>query len=269
MTDCENSMRQSALSGALPFPRSDGSAIWRVRLISDNALGLLLIALLACAAFLTPFVFRAADDNRLMSWRWVFADAQVAGFAALLASGLVLAYALRKVVLPPRYAGVWLFAASFAVGAAFWSEPEVIVDTARYFAQAKYLALYGIGAFVEAWGGELPAWTDLPLVPFLYGLIFRVAGEERIYIQAFTTLAFSGTVVLTYRIGKELWDETLGFYGATLLLGMPYLLTQVPLMLVDVPAMFCITFAAFAAIKALKLGGARWIAAAAAALALA
>ncbi|MEK7877067.1 MAG: hypothetical protein AAB325_12850, partial [Pseudomonadota bacterium] len=185
-------MRQSALSGALPFPRSDGSAIWRVRLISDNALGLLLIALLACAAFLTPFVFRAADDNRLMSWRWVFADAQVAGFAALLASGLVLAYALRKVVLPPRYAGVWLFAASFAVGAAFWSEPEVIVDTARYFAQAKYLALYGIGAFVEAWGGELPAWTDLPLVPFLYGLIFRWAGEERIYVQAFTTLLFSG-----------------------------------------------------------------------------
>ena len=269
MTDCENSVRQSALSGALPFPRSDGCAVWRSRLAGENALSLLLISLLACAAFLTPFVFRAADDNRLTSWRWVFADAQVAGPAALLAVGIVLAYALRTIVLPPRHGGVWLFVASFAAGAAFWSEPEVIVDTARYFAQAKYLALYGIGAFAEAWGGELPVWTDLPLVPFLYGLIFRVAGEERIYIQAFTTLLFSGTVVLTYRIGKELWDETLGFYGAALLLGMPYLLTQVPLMLVDVPAMFCITFAAFAAIKALKQGGARWIAAAAAALALA
>jgi len=50
---------------------------------------------------------------------------------------------------------------------------------------------------------------------------------------------------------------------------MPYLLTQVPLMLVDVPAMFCITLAAFAGIKAFKLGSARWIAAAAAALTLA
>ena len=269
MNDCEHSVRTTALSDALPFPRCGGSAIWRGRLLSDNALGILLIALLACAAFLTPFVFRAADDNRLTSWRWVFADVQVAGLAALLASGIVLAYALRKVVLPPRFAGVWLFAASFAAGAAFWSEPEVIVDTARYFAQAKYLSLYGIGAFFEAWGGELPAWTALPLVPFLYGLIFRVAGEERIYIQAFTTLLFSGTVVLTYRVGKELWDGTLGFYGAALLLAMPYLLTQVPLMLVDVPAMFCITLAAFAAIKALKQGGARWIAAAAAALALA
>lgn len=269
MTDCENSVRQTALSGALPFPRSGGSAIWRGRLISDNALGLLLIALLACAAFLTPFVFRAADDNRLTSWRWVFADVQVASLAALLAFGILLAYALRRVALPPRHAGVWLLAASFAVGTAFWSEPEVIVDTARYFAQAKYLALYGSGAFVEAWGRELPAWTDLPLVPFLYGLIFRLAGEERIYIQAFTTLLFSGTVVLTYRIGKELWDETLGFYGAALLLAMPYLLTQVPLMLVDVPAMFCVTLAALAGIKAFKLGGTGWIAAAAAALTLA
>lgn len=269
MIDCENSARQMAMSSALQFPQSGGFAAWRGRLASENALLLLLISLLACAAFLTPFVFRAADDNRLTSWRWVFADAQVAGLAALLAFGLVLAYALRKVVLPPRHAGVWLFAASFAAGAAFWSEPEVIVDTARYFAQAKYLALYGIGAFAEAWGGELPAWTDLPLVPFLYGLIFRVAGEERIYIQVFTTLLFSGTVVLTYRIGKELWDSTLGFYGAALLLAMPFLLTQVPLMLVDVPVMFFIALAVFTTIKAFKRGGARWIAAAAAALTLA
>ena len=141
MTDCENSVRQSALSGTLPFPRSDGSAVWRGRLAGENALSLLLISLLAGAAFLTPFVFRAADDNRLTSWRWIFADAQIAGLAALLACGIVLAYALRKIALPPRRAGVWLFVASFAAGAASWRDPEVIVDTARYFAQAKYLAL--------------------------------------------------------------------------------------------------------------------------------
>lgn len=257
------------MSSALQFQRSGGAAVWRGRLASENALLLPLIALLACAAFLTPFVFRAADDNRLTSWRWVFADAQLAGLAALLACGIVVAYALRRIALPPRHAGVWLFVASFAIGAAFWSEPEVIVDTARYFAQAKYLAFHGVGAFAAAWGTELPVWTDLPLVPFLYGLIFRLAGEERLYIQVFTTLLFSGTVVLTYRIGKELWDETLGFYGATLLLAMPYLLTQVPLMLVDVPSMFCITLAALAAIKALRLGGAGWIATAAATLTLA
>ncbi len=268
MIDCEHGARQIAMS-ALQLPRSEGSAVWRGRLAGENGLLLLLIALLACAAFLTPFVFRAADDNRLTSWRWVFADAQVAGLAALLASSIVLAYALRRVALPPRRAGVWLFAASFAIGSAFWGEPEVIVDTARYFTQAKYLALYGAGAFIEGWGRELAVWTDLPLVPFVYGLIFRFAGEKRIFVQIFTTLLFSGTVVLTYRIGKELWNEILGCYGAALLLAMPYLLTQVPLMLVDVPAMFCVTLAAFAAIKAFKLGHAGWIAGAAAALTLA
>jgi hypothetical protein len=257
------------MTSALQFPRSDGSAAGWFRPATEHALWLLLIALLAFAALVTSFVFRASDDNRLTSWQWVFADVHVARFAALIVSGIALAYALRKVALPPRSAGSWLFVSSFAAGAAFWSEPEVIVDAARYFVQAKYLALYGIGAFVAAWGSELPAWTDLPLVPFLYGLIFRLAGEERIYIQVFTTLLFAGTVVLTYRIGRELWDATLGFYGAALLLAMPYLLTQVPLMLADVPAMFFIALAVFTTIKTFKLGGAAWIAAAVAAVTLA
>ena len=236
---------------------------------SDDALLLLLISLLACAALLTPFVFRAADDNRLTSWQWVFAGVPVAAFAALLVCAIAAAFALRTMALPPRGAELWLFGISFAAGVPFWSEPEVIVDAARYFMQAKYLALYGAGAFAAAWGRELSAWTDLPLVPFLYGLIFRYAGEERIYVQIFTTLLFSGTVVLTYRIGRELWDETIGFYGAALLLGMPYLLTQVPLMLADVPAMFLVALAVFTTIKAFKRGGAGWIAAAAAAITLA
>ncbi len=256
------------MTNALQLPHSIGPATGR-HLAGENALLLLLIALLSLASFVTAFVFRSTDDNRLTSWQWVFADAQVVRFAVFILLGIALAYALRKVALPPRSAGTWLFVSSFAAGAAFWSAPEVIVDTARYFAQAKYLALYGIGAFVEAWGRELPAWTDLPLVPFLYGLIFRLAGEERIYIQVFTTLLFAGTVVLTYRIGRELWDGTLGFYGAALLLAMPYLLTQVPLMLVDVPAMFFIALAVLTTIKAFKLGGAGWIAAAVAAVTLA
>ena len=63
------------------------------------------------------------------------------------------------------------------------------------------------------------AWTDMPLVPFLYGLIFKFFGESRLYIQIFTTFFFSMTVVLTYMIGKTLWDEDTGLYGGMLLLG--------------------------------------------------
>ncbi len=78
---------------------------------------------------------------------------------------------------------------------------------------------------------------------------------NQLYVQILTTLLFSMTVVLTYLIGKELWDEDTGITGGMLLLGMPYLLTQVPLMLADVPTMFFLTLAVFAFLRGLSYGG--------------
>lgn len=227
------------------------------------------VLLLSSAAFLTLFVFRAQDDNRLTSWQWVFTDADVFRITPILVLGLVLAYALVRVPLPRYRPASVLFVLSFAVAALSWSEPEVIVDVARYFTQAKHVELYGVGYFLTQWGGQIGAWTDLPLVPLLYGLIFSLLGENRIFIQIFTTLLFSGTVVLTYLIGKTLWDETVGFYAGALLLGMPYLLAQVPLMLVDVPTMFFLTLAVFMTIQALERGGTKLVLLAALAVALA
>lgn len=227
------------------------------------------VMLLSLAAFLTLFVLRAQDDNRLTSWQWVFSDADVFRITPILAVGLLLAYALARVPFPARRPASVLFVLSFVVGALSWAEPEVIVDTARYFTQAKHVELYGVGYFLTEWGGQISAWTDLPLVPLLYGLIFSLLGEHRIFIQVFTTLLFSGSVVLTYLIGKTLWDETVGFYAGALLLGMPYLLAQVPLMLVDVPTMFFLTLAVFMTIRALERGGTGLMALAAVAVALA
>lgn len=235
----------------------------------ERGLPQLLVALLAFAALLTPLVFRGADDNRLTSWQWLFGHASVAWLVPLAAVCIALAYLLRRLAWPPRGAQTWLFACAFAAGASFWSEPEVVVDAARYFTHAKYMATHGFGAFMAAWGDELAAWTDLPLVPALYGLVFHVAGEGRLPIQVLTTLLFAATVVLTYWLGAELWDDALGFTAAVLLLAMPYLLTQVPLMLADVPAMFFVTLAFLATVKALKGNDARWSAGAAVAIAAA
>lgn len=131
----------------------------------------------------------------------------------------------------------------------------MIVDASRYFTQAKHLEVYGCGFFIREWGKAVQAWTDLPLVPFLYGLIFKFIGETRVYIQVFNTVLFSMTVVLTSLIGKELWDEDTGIAGGALLLGMPYLFSQVPLMLVDVPTMFFFTLSVFTFIRGVKYGG--------------
>lgn len=173
----------------------------------------------------------------------------------LLIIGLIGAYGLSRILFPQRYTLLILFCLSFIIGAIFWREPELILDSSRYFTQAKHLEIYGVGFFFREWGEGIHAWTDLPLISFFYGLIFRFLGESRVYIQIFTTMLFSSTVVLTYLIGKTLWDENVGFFAGLMLLGMPYLFIQVPLMLVDVPTMFFLTLSIFTFIKAINQGG--------------
>ena len=167
------------------------------------------VALLSLAAFLTLFLFRVLDDNRLTSWRWVFADADVFWITPVLAAGLFLAAILVRAPFPGRRPAGVLFLCSFAVAAVSWGEPEVIVDASRYFTQAKHIELYGLEYFLREWGGQIAAWTDLPLIPMLYGLIFSLAGEHRIYIQVFTTLVFSASVVLTCLIAVSYTHLTL------------------------------------------------------------
>ena len=217
-----------------------------------------LFSLAALLSFLALYAFRSADDNRLFSWQWVFAGFDVFAIALLVVLGIVAAYILSSATLPERNPRAFLFLFSYLVAAVFWTEPELLMDASRYFTQAKHLEVYGMGYFIREWGRNITAWTDLPAVPFLYGLIFRIFGEHRVLIQAFVTLLFSTTLVLTYLIGKTLWDEDTGFAAGMLLLGMPLLLTQVPLMLVDVPTMFFLALSIFTFLKALDHGGVRW-----------
>lgn len=220
-----------------------------------DTLLIILISLLTLTTFLALFVFRSLDDNRLTSWQWVFAGDDALKIVFILVIGVFLAYVVSSISLSIRKPAIGLFIFSFIISALSWAEPEVIVDASRYFVQAKFLELYGIGYFFSEWGKEIAVWTDLPLVPLLYGLVFKFFGEHRIGIQLFNSLLFSGTAVLTYLIGKTLWNETVGLYGGVLLLGIPFLLTQVPLMLVDVATMFFFTLALFTTIKAVKQGG--------------
>ncbi|MBE0446726.1 MAG: glycosyltransferase family 39 protein [Actinobacteria bacterium] len=218
-----------------------------------------LISLLTLVAYLALVVFRSLDDNKLTSWHWVFLGMDPNKLLLVLVIGIIAAYLFSKASLPERYSAPFLFISSFIIAAIFWRMPEVVVDTSRYFTQAKHLEVYGIGYFFREWGQSIVAWTDLPLIPFLYGLIFKFLGESRLYIQIFTTLLFSATVVLTYRIGETLWGEDIGLFGGLLLLGIPYIFTQIPLMLVDIPTMFFFTLAIFTFIKALDQGGAGMI----------
>ena len=208
--------------------------------------------------FVLLFLFRAYDDNSLFSWSWAFAHIDASRIYLILTAGLAIAFVLAQRHVPEHYQIMVLTILSFAAAVPFWSEPEVIVDASRYFTQAKHLEVYGIGYFLREWGRDIQAWTDLPLLPFLYGLIFKLFGESRTAVQVFTTALFSLTTVITALVGKKLWDRDTGFAAGLLLLGIPYLLTQVPLMLVDVATMFFVTLSLFAFLEALDRGSPAW-----------
>lgn len=218
---------------------------------------------------LTLFALRPLDDNRLTSWSWVFAPADGGRLVLWLILAVLLAHLAGAFPLRWLRQGPFLVAGAFGVSALLWPTPEVILDAARHFAQAKSISLHGPTSLLRAWGAEIPAWTDLPLVPVLYGSLFAVLGEERHYLQAFNSLLFAGTVLLTWQIGRTLWQAEVGLLAAALLLGMPYLLVQVPLTLVDVPTMFFVTLATYATLTALRHGGWLRVALAAVAIALA
>ena len=212
-------------------------------------------------SLVTPLVLylnRHIDDNRLTSWQWTFADISLLFFLVVLAFILLMAWVVSGLSLR-KHRVLFLFMVSFVSASLFWGEPEAIVDASRYFTQAKQLKVYGVGYFIQEWSKEVFAWTDLPLVPLMYGLVFKFFGEQRIFVQIVTTLSFSGTVLLTFQLGKMLWNEDVGFYGALLLLGFPYLFTQIPLMLVDVPTMFFLMFSLVSVVRALQKGGLMWV----------
>ncbi len=216
----------------------------------------LLVSLLALGTMAALYLLRRLDDNRLTSWEWVFAQVDPARLFALAAAAIALAVLAARWLRPGRRPGAVLFLSAYAAGACFWGAPEVIVDASRYFTEAKHLEVYGLGYFLAQWGREIPAWTDLPLVPLLHGLVLSAFGESRLAVQAFATLLFAAAVAVTYRLGKALWDEEVGFAAGALLLGAPYLLTQAPAMLVDVPTMFFLALALLAFVQAIQRGGA-------------
>ncbi|MBI4684151.1 MAG: glycosyltransferase family 39 protein [Nitrospirae bacterium] len=215
----------------------------------------LIIVLLAISAYPALYLFRSLDDNRLSSWNDAFAGVEPFSFFLILTAGIVCAYIISRFSSLEKNPVIFLFPVSYVIPALFWNEPEIILDASRYFTQAKHLEVYGISYFFQEWGRDISVWTDLPVVPFLYGLIFKFFGESRIYIQVFTSLLFSMSAVLTYLIGKMLWDKDTGFYGALLFLGIPYMFTQVPLMLVDIPTLFFLTLSISTLIMALEKGG--------------
>jgi hypothetical protein len=216
---------------------------------------LLLVLFLTLLVFPLQYISRSLDMSTLTSWRWVFADKGPAGVFLLLLPALLLAVPLSSSDLPEKHPAVLLFILSVLSCLPFINSPEYLLDTARYFLQAKYLKMHEISEFFQEWGGEITAWTDLPLVPLIYGGLFKLFGESKSVITFFNLLLFGLVPIITYLTGRLLWDRTTGFLAGVLIMASPYLLTQVPLMLVDIHVMFFLLLAVCSFLYALERGG--------------
>lgn len=220
--------------------------------LKDSSLPL---AVLSLAYFPLLFHFRYLDDNTLTNWKWVFQESgfwQNFLFFTFLSLGAHIFSQFEIFEKKPSFLFLLPVICLVVPG---WRIPEVILDTSRYFISAKYLELYGTGFFIREWGDTIQAWTDLPLVPFIYGLLFKLFGESRLNIQIWNTALYYATILLTVNLGQKLWNRKAGWFAGTCLLGMPYLITQVPLMLVDISTMFFFTLALSCDIAALEKGG--------------
>jgi hypothetical protein len=209
-------------------------------------------------AFPLQFISRTLDMSTLTSWRWVFVEVGPTRVFIPIIIGALLVMPLSRVVLPEKYPVIFLFVSAMLSILPFLNSPEVLLDSARYFLQAKYLAQYGIEGFFREWGGQINPWTDLPLVPMIYGLLFKLFGEEKLVIAVYNGLLFSFIPVLTYLTGRQLWDRSTGFIGGIFVLASPYLFTQVPLMLVDIHTIFFLLLAICIFLYTLEKGGFYW-----------
>lgn len=204
------------------------------------------------------YIGRELDNNSLVRYQWVFADKQFIDVFLLLLPAVFLSWLVSfHINLAKRPVAVLILLSCLAV-VPIWDEPELIIDSGRYFSQAKYLSDYGLLSFLQGWGKTFFVWTDLPLIPMLYGLIFKIFGEMRLGIQLLNTLVFSATVLLTYQSARTIFDRQTGFIAGLMMLGSPYLLTQVPLMLVDIHAMFFMVLALYCYLRAIG-SGRQWI----------
>ncbi|GAB4333706.1 MAG: hypothetical protein Kow0089_02510 [Desulfobulbaceae bacterium] len=197
----------------------------------------LLFSFLLFFCYALLYIYRFFDGNTLASWKWLFADRGFSVLLPFLGASLVIALAASCAPLEKFPASVLIFLGAVAT-IPLLTEPELMLDSGRYFLQAKSLAHNGILFFFREWGRAIFSWTDLPLIPFLYGMILKWTNESRLAVQLFNASFFVLAVIITWRTGTFLWNSETGLYAGLFLLAMPYLLTQVVQVLVDIHALF-------------------------------
>ena len=135
--------------------------------------GTLLLSFLTLFCFSLLYICRSFDNNTLTSWQWVFEDGGFIKILPFLVAAIFLSLVISRQIPLEKYSVPVLVVLATTSVLPLWSAPELMLDSGRYFLQAKSLSEYGVVYFLREWGHTIIAWTDLPLAPFFYGLVLK------------------------------------------------------------------------------------------------
>ncbi len=121
-------------------------------------------------------------------------------------------------------------------------------DMGRYQVEAKYLVNNGITSFFKDWG-VFYCPIDFPVIPFFYGMAYKIFGEGELAVFLVNLFFLSGVLFFTYKIAKRFFDKKTAIVSVILLSTTPFFLTQTPLFLVDIGQTFFLVLSIYLLLK--------------------
>lgn len=144
---------------------------------------------------------------------------------------------------------ILLLLLAFAPQIAFLNIPETNPDFIRYYQYSEILKNHGLLYYLGEWGTGFGAHVDLPMGSLPFGIIFSLFGSERIYIQIFMCLVLFLTSYIIFLLGSHMFNAKMGIISSVVFLSFPFMLSQVPLLLIDIISTLYITALAYVLYK--------------------
>ena len=126
-------------------------------------------------------------------------------------------------------------------------------DEAHNFEAARIVAEQGPGALFADYAkiDWLGRWHP-PLTPLLYGFAMRTFGVSLFVARLVPLMMVLGTTVITYYLGRDLYDREVGVLAAFLLISFPLVFRQGTAAMTDVPVMFFFSLGIFLVLRMVR-----------------
>jgi 4-amino-4-deoxy-L-arabinose transferase-like glycosyltransferase len=148
---------------------------------------------------------------------------------------------------------VILILIALIVGAIYAFNQRVWVDEESSFLAAKIIANQGVEGIATSYR-NIPWLRDQhpPLILMIYGFILRIFGEDLVFPRLVSVIFLSGTLISTYFLGKELYNQESGLLAAFVFLSFPLVIRLSSAAMMDIQLTFFFSLAILLIIKLSK-----------------